>query len=52
MVSAMVEQVADDLKTSIIADSEFNTASGWTICNAVKDEDEDVDYEYDVPNII
>ena len=52
MVSAMIEQVGDDIKTAILASSEFNTASGWTIIHSAKDEDEDVDYEYDVPNII
>ena len=52
MVSAMIEQVGDDIKTAITGDSEFNTASGWNIIHSQKDEDEDVDFEYDVPNII
>ena len=41
----MIEQVGDDIKTAITGDSEFNTASGWNIIHAAKDEDEDVDYE-------
>ena len=52
MVSAMIEQVGDDIKTAITGDSEFNTASGWNIIHSAKDEDEDMDFEYDVPNII
>ncbi len=48
----MIEQVGDDIKTAITGNSEFNTSSGWTVIHAQKDEDEDVDYEYDVPNII
>ena len=49
MVSAMIEQVGDDIKTAITGDSEFNTASGWNIIHSAKDEDEDMDFEYDVP---
>ena len=48
----MIEQVGDDIKTAITGNSQFNTASGWNIIHSQKDEDEDVDFEYDVPNII
>ena len=48
----MVEQVGDDIRTAIVGDSEFNTSSGWTVFQIDKDQDEDVDNEYDVPNII
>ena len=52
MVSAMIEQVADDVRTAIVGDSEFSVVNGWTVFQVDKDQDEDADLEYDVPNVI
>ena len=47
----MVETVEDDIKTALNAESSF-IQPNFTIFSAENDEDEDVDFEYDVPNII
>ena len=47
----MIETVEDDIKTALNAESSF-IQPNFTIFSAENDEDEDVDFEYDVPNII
>ena len=49
MVQAMIEHVEDDIKTAIDATGSF---SDFTLYSVENDEDEDTDFEYDVPNII
>ena len=51
MVS-MIEQVGNDIRSTLVADSEFSVAKGWAVFQVDKDEDEDVDIEYNVPNVI
>ena len=51
MTISMVETVEDDIKTALNAESSF-IQPNFTIFSAENDEDEDVDFEYDVPNII
>tara|TARA_Y100001951_G_C11248289_1_gene244785 strand:- start:500 stop:961 length:462 start_codon:yes stop_codon:yes gene_type:complete len=47
----MIETVEDDIKTALNAESSF-IQPNFTIFSAENDEDEDADFEYDVPNII
>ena len=47
----MVETVEDDIKTALNAESSF-IQPNFTIFSAENDDDEDVDFEYNVPNII
>ena len=47
----MIETVEDDIKTALNAESSF-IQPNFTIFSAENDEDEDVDFEYNVPNII
>ena len=47
----MIETVEDDIKTALNAESSF-IQPNFSIFSAENDEDEDVDFEYDVPNII
>jgi len=49
MVQAMIENVEDDIKTAITDSGNF---SDFTLYSVENDDDEDVDFEYDVPNII
>ena len=51
MTISMIETVEDDIKTALNAESSF-IQPNFTIFSAENDEDEDVDFEYDVPNII
>ena len=47
----MIETVEDDIKTALNAESSF-IQPNFTIFSAENDDDEDVDFEYNVPNII
>jgi hypothetical protein len=47
----MVETVEDDIKTALNAESSF-IQPNFTIFSSENDDDEDVDFEYNVPNII
>ena len=47
----MIETVEDDIKTALNAESSF-IQPNFTIFSAENDDDEDADFEYDVPNII
>jgi len=49
MVQATAEKLLEDIDTALIASGNF---SSLTIYNVDLDEDEDTDYEFDVPNII
>ena len=51
MTISMVETVEDDIKTALNAESSF-IQPNFTIFSAENDDDEDVDFEYNVPNII
>ena len=51
MTISMIEIVEDDIKTALNAESGF-IQPNFTIFSAENDEDEDADFEYDVPNII
>ena len=51
MTISMIETVEDDIKTALNAESSF-IQPNFTIFSAENDEDEDADFEYDVPNII
>ena len=51
MTISMIETVEDDIKTALNAESSF-IQPNFTIFSAENDEDEDIDFEYDVPNII
>ena len=47
----MIETVEDDIKTALNAESSF-IQPNFTIFSTENDDDEDVDFEYNVPNII
>ena len=47
----MIETVEDDIKTALNAETDF-IQPNFTIFSAENDDDEDVDFEYNVPNII
>ena len=47
----MVEKIEDDIKTALNAESGF-LQPNFTFFSAENDDDEDVDFEYNVPNII
>ena len=47
----MIETVEDDIKTALNAESSF-LQPNFTFFSAENDEGEDVDFEYNVPNII
>ena len=49
MVQATAEKLLEDIDTALIASGNF---SSLTIYNVDLDQDEDTDYEFDVPNII
>jgi len=49
MVQATAEKLLEDIDTALVASGNF---SSLTIYNVDLDEDEDTDYEFDVPNII
>jgi len=51
MTISMVETVEDDIKTALNAESSF-IQPNFTIFSSENDDDEDVDFEYNVPNII
>ena len=51
MTISMIETVEDDIKTALNAESSF-IQPNFTIFSAENDDDEDVDFEYNVPNII
>ena len=51
MTISMIETVEDDIKTALNAESSF-IQPNFTIFSAENDEDEDVYFEYAVPNII
>jgi hypothetical protein len=49
MVQATVEKLLEDIDTALLASGNFGSL---TIYNVDKDEDEDTNFEFDVPNII
>ena len=49
MVQATAEKLLEDIDTALLASGNFGSL---TIYNVDLDEDEDTDYEFDVPNII
>jgi len=51
MTISMIETVEDDIKTALNAESSF-IQPNFTIFSTENDDDEDVDFEYNVPNII
>tara|TARA_R100000008_G_scaffold6233_1_gene3552 strand:- start:25 stop:498 length:474 start_codon:yes stop_codon:yes gene_type:complete len=51
MTISMIETVEDDIKTALNAETDF-IQPNFTIFSAENDDDEDADFEYDVPNII
>ena len=51
MTISMVEKIEDDIKTALNAESGF-LQPNFTFFSAENDDDEDVDFEYNVPNII
>ena len=51
MVQAVVETAGDDIKTALNAESGF-LQPNFTFYSVENDEDEDADFEYNVPNII
>ena len=51
MTISMIETVEDDIKTALNAETSFLQAN-FTFFSSENDEGEDVDFEYDVPNII
>ena len=51
MTISMVESVEDDIKTALNAESGF-IQPNFTFFSTANDEDEDADFEYNVPNII
>ena len=51
MTISMIETVEDDIKTALNAESSF-IQPNFTIFSSENDDDEDVDFEYNVPNII
>ena len=51
MTISMIETVEDDIKTALNAETDF-IQPNFTIFSAENDDDEDVDFEYNVPNII
>ena len=51
MTISMIETVEDDIKTALNAETSFLQAN-FTFFSSENDDGEDVDFEYDVPNII
>ena len=51
MTISMIETVEDDIKTALNAETSFLQAN-FTFFSSENDEGEDVDFEYNVPNII
>ena len=51
MTISMIETVEDDIKTALNAESSF-LQPNFTFFSSENDEGEDVDFEYNVPNII
>ena len=51
MTISMIETVEDDIKTALNAETSFLQAN-FTFFSSENDDGEDVDFEYNVPNII